>query len=251
MFFKRQVFKPLLPLFFFFFFILVLGQLNLFRPVRGFLEKELIVPARERVYGLKRFFKKELPSLDCQRAKAELLAKIALLTEENLAQKKLLSAPLPKNWQFMPVKVIGLQGEVLVIDRGSNDGVKAGMPAVLGETYLGKTAEVSPKMAKINLAAFYDAKLAVKILAAGERVLVGRGLLIGRGEGKMKAEQILSNEGLAKGQLVMTSFAEGDLLVGEIEEIALANGDLFQTALVKRLFNPEELNTIFLIKGSI
>jgi cell shape-determining protein MreC len=99
-------------------------------------------------------------------------------------------------------------------------------------------------MAQIRLPSFFEERLMVR---AGGSL----GLLIGRGQGKMRIEQILAAETVAKADLVMTNLEGGDLLVGEVEEVITAKGEVFKTAQVKRLFNPEELETIFLVKGKI
>lgn len=226
--------------------------MGLLRPVRSLAEKIIVIPVKEKVYTWRRVFKKDLGSCQLQNesALAELKAKIASLTEENLSQKRLLSAPLPQNWQFLPVKVINLEGEVIFINAGREEGIKEGMIAIFGSTYIGRVAQVSEKMAAIRLPSFLDEKLVVKI-AFGQEAVLGKGLLVGRGEGQMRVEQILTSETIDKGNLVLASQEGGDLLVGEIEEVLAAKGEVFKTARVKRLFNPEELTTIFLIRGKI
>jgi len=81
--------------------------------------------------------------------------------------------------------------------------------------------------------------------------ILGKGLLIGRGQGKMKIEQILSTEGADVGNLVTTSVDNQDLLVGEIDNVFWNKGEVFKAAQVKLLYSSQELNTIFLIRGKI
>jgi cell shape-determining protein MreC len=242
--------RPLPPLFFYLIFILIgflaLNFLGIFRPLRRLVEKSLIIPAQEKIYRGERFFKNDLG--DCvlknEREMAELRAQLTVLAEENKEQKRLLSSPLPRNWRFMPVKVVGLGEETLTINQGKSEGVKEEMVAVWGQIFLGKVVSVSEKMAQIRLPSFFEERLMVR---AGGSL----GLLIGRGQGKMRIEQILAAERVTKGDLVMTNLEGGDLLVGEVEEVIAVKGEVFKTAQVKRLFNPEELETIFLIKGRI
>ncbi len=233
--------------------ILLLGLTGVFRPLRALAEKVLIIPAKEEVFAWQRFFKKDLGGCQLQneRETAELKTKIASLTEENQAQQRLLSSPLPKNWQFLSAKVIGTEGEKLIINKGREDGVLTGMVGLTGETYLGRVDEVSERLAKLKLPSFLEERLMVKIVSGQEKVGLGLGLLIGRGEGRMRVEQILSSEEVKAGTLVMTSVEGGDLLVAEVEEIVQSRGETFKSAMVRRLFNPEELNTIFLIRGKL
>ena len=222
--------------------------------MRAWVEKILVIPAKEEVYQWQRFFKKDLGTCALKNEKeiAELEAQIAVLTEENREQRRLLSSPLPKNWQFLAVKVIGLDGEVLTINRGKGESVKEGMVAISGSTFLGKVNSVSEEMAQIRLPSFPEERLMVKIVAKENPSLIqGKGLLVGRGQGKMKIEQILAAEEVTKGNLVITNLESGDLLVGEVEEVMATKGEVFKTSQVKRFFNPEELETIFLVKGKI
>lgn len=208
----------------------------------------------QKLYDWQRAFKKSSASCQLKDEKelAQLKARIVSLTEENLRQKKLLGSPLPKNWQFLNAKVIGIGNEILTINVGREDGVRGGMVAVDGTTYVGKVKHLTERMAQISLPTSLDEKLAVKIVSSTDgNLVVGRGLTVGRGQGKMKVEQILSSEVVEKGCLVLVMVEEGDLLVGEIEEVVEQKGEVFKTASIKRLFNPDELETIFLIRGKI
>jgi len=248
----RSLPHSVIYLFFVFLFLLALNSFRPVRSFRGLAERTLVIPAKEKIYDLKRFFKKDLAGcwLENEREIAELKTKIASLSEENREQKRLLAAPLPKNWQFLTVKVIGIAGETVTLGAGRNEGVKENMILLFGNTYLGKVRVVSESISQVRLLSFYDEKLAVKIVSK-EGEILGRGLLVGKGEGKMKIEQILYPEGIQKGNLVITSVEDGELLIGEIEEIIEKKGEVFKTALVKRLYNPEELNTVFLIRGRL
>lgn len=241
-------------LLFVFVFLLFLGALGVLRPIRGLMEKNLFVPFRQELYDWQRKLG-EKPE-DCQlKSEAEiaaLKAKIASLVEENTAQKRLLSAPLPKDWQFLPVRVIGLENETLTIDSGAKEGVQKGMVAVWGENYLGKVSEVSENLAQIRLSSFFEEKLVVRIVGEKDKAqTLAKGLLVGRGQGKMRVEQILASEEVFAGDLVLAPIEGGDLLVGKVEEVIKPEGEVFKTAQVKRLYQLDELVTIFLIRGRL
>jgi cell shape-determining protein MreC len=242
-------FYCLLALFLLLYFLNFLGA---FKGLRFLAESTLVVPLKEKIYTWQRRFKKDLDGcgLINEKEVKELKARIAVLEEENLSQKRLLSSPLPKNWQFMTVKVIGSEGEELTISSGIRDGVSEGMIAVFGETYLGKVEKVSEKIAIVRLASFFEEKAVVNITSKDKEIF-GKGLLVGKGEGKMKVEQILSSEKAEKGNLIFTSVEGGELFVGEVEEIFQNQGEVFKNVSVKRFYNPEELNTIFLVRGRL
>lgn len=232
--------------------VLILDLSGLFKPLRGLAEKALIIPLKEKVYTLGKVAGKNKSdySLDNEKRLVEYQTKIASLTEENQEQKRLLSAPLPKNWKFMTVKVIGFGGETLTLASGKEEGVSVKMVAVSDSTYLGKVFEVSEHQAKVKLPSFIDEKLAVKIVSA-DQAIIGRGLLVGRGIGRMKVEQILANEDVKKGDLIMAETEGGNLSVGEILEVTWEKGEVFKTAQVKALYDPANFNTIFLVTGKI
>lgn len=234
-------------------FIYLLGRIGALNWSKRLVERSLVIPGKQALYDWQRKLKKssENCELYSEREISELKVKIAELTEENLQQKRLLSAPIPKNWQFLGGKVIGLENETLMIDKGSEDGVREGMVAVVEGTYVGKVVKTSEAVSEIRLPTFFEEKMSVKIVSANDKVLSGRGLLIGRGQGKMRMEQILSREEVKAGDLVITTIEGGDLLIGEVEEVIEAKGEVFKNAQVKRVFSPEELTTVFLIRKRI
>lgn len=241
--------------------IFLLGLVGVLRPAQGFFERALIIPTKQKVYDWQRFLKKDLQGCQLQneRETAELKVKIASLTEENLAQKRLLSAPLPKDWQFLPVKIVEVKDETLTLGLGEQDGVKEGMIALSGETYLGKVTLVSKEISQVRLPSFLEEKLLVKFVSGNaetvisfpDQAILGKGLSVGRGQGKIRVEQILSAEKIEKGNLVITNVQGTNLLIGVVDEVVEKRGEVFKNALVKILYNPEELDTIFLIRGKL
>lgn len=250
---KLNLPKPFFYLLVIFPFFLLLNFLGAFKPLKRVLEKAVVIPTKEEFFRWQRFFKKDLGGcgLKNEREVSELEAKILSLQEENRAQKRMLSVPLPKNWQFLTAKVISSEGETININTGKETGVKEGMIAILGESYLGKVSKVSERISEVRLVSSPEERLVVKIASETEGNISGRGLLIGQGQGKMMIEQILPSEDIKKGDKILVNLEGGDLLAGKIEEITESEGEPFKTAQVKRLFNPEELNTIFLIRGRL
>jgi len=259
--FRKKVPVQLYYLLAIFLVIFLLGLVGALRPVQGFFERALIIPTKQKIYDWQRFLKKDLQGCQLQNERQidELKAKIASLTEENLSQKRLLSAPLPKDWQFLPVKVIEAKDETLTLGLGAQDGVKEGMMAIFGETYLGKVTLVSEALCEVRLPSFLEEKLAVKfvssetgtVVSSPDQVILGEGLSVGRGQGKTRVEQILSSEKVEKGNLVITNVQGTNLLVGAVEEVVEKKGEVFKNASVKILYNPEELDTIFLVRGKL
>jgi len=253
MFVKKSFPRPFFYLLAVFTIFFLLGLTGISRPFRQLAEKTLIIPLREKIFRWQKTFKKDSNSdiLKNESNLAELQIKNAALLEENQELRRLLSAPLPKNWQFLPVKVIGVEGEILIIDTGGKDGLIRGMVAVSGGSYIGRVDDVSEGVAKIKMASFLEEKLSVKIVDKDSGQIDGRALAVGRGLDRINLEQILSSEWPKKGDLAMVSLSGGDLLVGEISDVIQVKGEPFKTATVKTLFNPEDLSTIFLVRGKL
>lgn len=234
-------------------FLLILGFTGILKPVRGLIEKSIVIPVKEKIYTWQRAFKKDLKGCELYNEKqlAELKVQIAGLKEENLAQRKLLASPLPKDWKFTLVKVIGSDGEELSVSSGKTEGILEGMVAVFEKTYLGKIAKAGENISYIRQPSSFNEKLSIKVVSKDSNEIVGKGLLVGRGVGKMRLEQILLKEKVQKGDLIMLETLGGTLFVGRISEVYENKGEVFKTALVERLYNPEELKTIFLVSGKI
>jgi len=231
--------------------IFLLGLTGALKPIRNLAEKKLIIPIRQKIFDLKLSAKKNSDGciLAGEKEITELKTKIAFLEEENRQQKRLLSSPLPKAWKFQTIKVIGAENETLLISAGEQDNLRPGMMAITGDTYLGKIYQVSQSISKIHLPSFVDEELAVSIIDKENRSLVGRGLLIGKGEGGMRIDQIILSENIKPQDIVQVEVLGSTLVVGVIEEIVERKGEMFKSALVKRQYNPQELETIFLIKN--
>lgn len=234
--------------------LFLLDKIGAFRWLRGGVEKGLIIPIKESLFRWQRSLKKDLNGcgLSGESQIAELKTRILSLQKENEDQKRLLSLPMPKNWKFIEAKVIEVSGETLVINAGRQNGVKEGMTLIFGNTYLGKVFSISENMAIVHLPSFLEEKSSVYVVLEGEKkVIVGRGLLVGMGLGKMKLNQIFLSENIKPNDLVQINIEGGDLLVGKIDEIIEKKGEVFKSAAVKILYNPEELGTVFLINGRI
>lgn len=236
----KKFYSPLIVLLI----IFLLGLTGVLKPIRKLAEKKLIIPVRQVIFDWRK-----CPTVrTSEKETTELKTKIASLEEENRQQKRLLSSPLPKTWQFQTVKVIWTENETLTINAGSEDNLKEGMVVILGDTYLGRIYKASELMSVVLLPTFLDEKLAVSIISEKNRLLVGRGLLTGRGEGGMKIDQIILSENVSAGDIVQTDVLGTNLVIGVIGEIIEKKGEMFKSALVKRQYNPRELGTVFLVK---
>jgi cell shape-determining protein MreC len=167
--------------------------------------------------------------------------------EELKASRRLLGAPLPSNWQFLPGKIFKTNG-FYYLDQGQESGVKQGQALVWENIYLGKVAEVREEVARLELVKDDGSKTPVKV-KSGKGILA-KGILYGQGGLELEVGQILTQESVSQGDLVVTA-GEGeippDLAIGRVKGAKEDKSEIFQKALVVLLVDPEQLEIVFLI----
>lgn len=239
-------------IFFFFFLclvVVVLDYFNVLDPIRGYLEEKLVIPIRLAVKPKPVVCPEVKSSQEKEAEILDLKTQIAVLREENLAEKKLLGSPYtPQTWSFLAARVIGISGEEIIIDQGKDAGIIEGTPVLAEGYFLGKVEKVTPKMAKIKVLSSPGNKMFVKILAKEGMGLTGKGLLEGMGEEKMTIKQILSRENVNEGDLVVAADSSEtvDLLVGKITKVDYQIGEPFKLAEVRTGLTISELQNVFL-----
>lgn len=245
-----------LPLFFFLilsFVLLLFDRLGFLKSARGFFETRLVIPLKSKFFLTNK--SKISPDVkSCQDKEVEILnlkSQIASLKEENLAARKLLGAPLPSNWQFSLAKVVSSGEDEMLIADAEEKVIKVGAGVIAQGVLLGEIESLISRVAKVRLISSPESRTVIKIIDKENFTLVGKGLLQGRGGGKMIAREILAEEEIKIGDLVVASVETVDLPVGEIMLVSYNKGDVFKTAEVKRILNPRSLETVFLIKGKI
>jgi cell shape-determining protein MreC len=175
------------------------------------------------------------------------LVKLDSCQEELRASRRLLGAPLPDNWQFLPVKIFKTQ-EAYFIDAGRQAGVKEGLPLLWENVYLGKVVEVKEQVARVELAVEKGSKTAVKIRS--EKGVGAKGILYGQGGIQAEVGRILIQEEVNQGDTVITAGeieVPPDLAIGQIQKVIQEKNEIYQKAEVTMLVDPEKLETVFLL----
>ncbi len=141
-----------------------------------------------------------------------------------LGLKESLSAP------NLTARIIGrdpsLWFKTLIIDRGSSDGVKQGMPVVTAEGIVGQIMSLSPHYAKVLLT--IDPNSAIDVIVQRTRV---QGIIKGNGSG-YQLHYVLKNWKISRGDTIVTSglggiFPEG-LQVGTVTRVTESRRGMFQ-----------------------
>lgn len=169
--------------------------------------------------------------------------KINSLTAENESFRKLLQAPLPSSWEFIPASVIGFS-RYLSIDKGEEDGVKIGNVVISENILVGKVISVTPKTAKVILPQDPQIKIPVRTENGS------RGEVSGQFGTKIVLENVLQKESLEEGERIITSGEEypAGLLLGKVTKVIFDEREPYKKAELTPLLDYDKLTTVFVKK---
>lgn len=121
---------------------------------------------------------------------------------------------------------------VITIDRGSRDGVKAGMPVIGSEGLLGQTVDVGPVTSKVRLIS--DQRSGVAAFVQRNRA---PGIVRGSIEGGISLDFVSTETTVRAGDVVITSGMGGvypkGLVIGEVIEVDRRRNRLYQEIAVR------------------
>ncbi len=249
---KKSFFPVFLVLFLISVFIFFLSNSGLLGGLNSMFET-VTVPLQKAVFGIVHNPQKatsELSKLreDNIRLMSE-LAKQKELLKENQALRDQFETSNPTPRKLLPVRVIGMRGSQMTIDKGKNHGVEIRAPIVYKDNLIGQVEEVSSNVALVGIIS-YEASFTGKILESE-----AQGVVKGQ-NGSMLLDNVVLSDNLKKDNLVVT---KGDvdnpagqgippgLVVGKIVSINKKESNLFQTAEIKSLVDFSRLETVFVI----
>lgn len=190
------------------------------------------------MYSLKS--KQEPQVLKEERKITDLEAQISALKKENADMRRLLGAPLPSNWQFLPAKVIGEEDGILLLDKGRSDGLTIGQVAVFENVFVGRIVSLGEQICRLETLESKNLKIQATVKNPAFEGATARGIL-SNSSGKLILDQVLLDESLLEGDLVLT----GDLLIGKVKNVSKTS--LFQKAEVEPLISYSEQENVFLV----
>ena len=170
--------------------------------------------------------------------------------DENKRLRHLLTMPLPPDLNFSDAKVIGNQGDYLIINRGEKDGVEEKQLVLAGNYLVGRVEKVLEKQAKI---------LRVDSIKFSTPVLIFRddpgcfsqNQLCQQGKGVThgtKVEQILREESVVEGNLIALLDGPKGILVGQVVKVSESSDRVFLEAKFESLVNFSKLTEVFLVR---
>lgn len=244
-----------IPVFGGFFLLSLLIFFFLHKPIAGFLQ-HITVPIQRTVFGSihkRSVNKSEVEQLkdENNRLSAE-LAKQKEVEKENKALRDQFQTTAISSQKLLPAKIVGMENDVIIIDKGEQEGVKVGNPIVVKNNLIGRVAKLSPHVSIVYGISHTDTSLTAKTLKTGVT-----GIIKGTGSVLILDNVVLSDK-LEKGDTVVT---KGDvdasgrgfppsLVIGKITSVNKRASALFQVAEVKSLVDISKLETVFIITGN-
>lgn len=135
----------------------------------------------------------------------------------------------------------------LIINAGAQAGLARGMPVVSsGGVMVGRVARVTPHLAYVQLINDPGSRVAAMSLDTQTA-----GIVEGREDGTLVMTEILPDETINVGDLIVTSGLGGllpkGLVLGQVESISYQEADLFQTAVLRPIVDFNRLELVLVI----
>lgn len=161
-----------------------------------------------------------------------------------LSQEKTLSGEV---FNLIPARPIGFS-RFLIIDKGSDDGIKLNQAVVFKDNFIGLIKEVDPKKSKVILASDPDSRLSAFSQSDAGRA---KGVLMGQFGSEMLLDKILHEEPVAVNNLVYSAGQELEiprgLILGQVTEVIEKETQVFKQAKAKAVFDIGDLDVVFIV----
>jgi rod shape-determining protein MreC len=176
---------------------------------------------------------------------AKLQAEIDKLKQENEDMKRLLGAPLPPSWHFIPAKVLKIEKGVMTINQGSKAGVKENQTVVYENVLIGRVSEVQPNLSKIILPTNKE-EIQAKVSSTNVQGIV-------KSEGEvLKLTEVLQEKSLENNQIIITSGAEEKyregLIIGKVSQVDKDEVEIYKKATIELIIDYQNLVNVFVVK---
>lgn len=136
--------------------------------------------------------------------------------------------------------------QYVIINRGSDDGIRRGMPVVAQQGLVGRVAQVTAGAARVELITDPASRVSVSTQPSEED-----GVLSGSLTGDLSINLIPQDAAVEAGDLVLTSGIGGaypaNILIGEISNVRQEATELFQAASVQPVVDFSRLEIVLVI----
>jgi rod shape-determining protein MreC len=155
----------------------------------------------------------------------------------------------PEN-RYLAAQVIGRDTSpflhYLILDQGSDAGVRRGMPVVNEKGLVGKITEVSASASKLQLITDPDSVINARIQESR-----AEGILVGRPTGELEMIYISQDILITVGETVVTSGLGGgfppEILIGRVVSVHRRDYELYQTAIIEPRSDFTRLEVVLII----
>jgi rod shape-determining protein MreC len=134
----------------------------------------------------------------------------------------------------------------VIIDRGSDDGIRRGMPVITQQGLVGQVAAVTAGAARVQLINDPASNINVALQQSGVEAVI-----IGQVTGEIGLEMIPQNATVQAGDLVVTSGLGGDypanIVIGQVNTVRSQAYALFQSASVQPSVDFSQLAIVLII----
>lgn len=200
-------------------------------------------------------------SVELRRRNAELEAELARLQaqivqyQQQVAQTDALAALVkfsrsnPQN-AYTAASVIGRDPSpflhYIILDRGSADGIRRGMPVVTEKGLVGRVDAVIANASRVRLITDPGSAVNVRLEKTGRE-----SLLVGSVSGDLSLELLTQDTSIQVGDILLTSGLGGgfppDLIVGQVQNVRKRDSDLFQQASIQPVLDFSVLKIVLII----
>lgn len=157
----------------------------------------------------------------------------------------------PEN-EYVSAAVIGVDTSpflrYVIINRGSDDGLRRGMPVVTHQGLVGRIASVLPNAARVQLITDAGSTVNVLLQKSGAEATLNGSLT-----GDITLQSIPQDAKVDVGDVIITSGLGGaypsDLIVGQVSGVRRRPSELFQTASVQPVVDFSALQVVLVIKN--
>jgi rod shape-determining protein MreC len=244
--------------------IIILALGGILRPIIGVVMDPLVVAQRwlsDQVINLVDFFTLPRDVTDLLQRNAALENEISGLQaqviqlEGQLTEARALYALLDfarsrPQYQYLASSVIGKDPSpflhYIIVEHGSDDGVRFGMPVVTQQGLVGRVEAVTASASRVQLINDPGSLINVRMQS-----LKRDAQLAGSITGDLLLENIPQDLVLSAGELLLTSGLGGnypaDILVGQVVSVTKKENELFQTASVQPVVNFSTLRAVLII----
>lgn len=196
--------------------------------------------------------RQEIQTLEAENAR---LQSQVIELQQQISEMEVLSALLdfaranPQN-RYLAASVIGRDPSpffhYVIINRGSDDGLRRGMPVVTAQGLVGRVAAVTAGAARVQLITDPASVVNIRLQPSDAEAV-----LIGSLTGDLELEQIPRDATVAPGDLVLTSGLGGgfpaNVLIGQVSGVRSLATDIFQRASVQAVVDFAQLDIVLVI----